>query len=521
MAGMVGLQACSDDFTEPPIPEGQGGFVGDGSWNKPFSAWQVNQNALNPKYPTSAWSTGYIVGSIVTENVFTVNEETAKFDPSVSVTNTNLLLSWVEPEEFKAIPDSEKWEYTCSVQISGEVRNALNLADNPDNQYKLVSICGRTGENYLGIGGIRDVTAYAWGDKGIEPETQPLPDAVGGFYQNFQDYASMAQYQRQGWSNEITLGDFAGWLLTADGVQNYMSADASLAWKQGGPYAATLLSPQIDMSLLQKKTLDFDVEVLNPGEHSSLLVYAVTRTAEPSEENTLGSWSAPVYLPFAMPEGAKTGYGEWTTVSGIDLSGLSGIVRIGWEYRSENGGMSNCSTFAIDNVNVGGMPKPADVLETLLTTATGITGWTFDNIYMEQGLSYVWSWDTSHGTPYLYGTAYSGSSFEATSYAISPVISLKDCTESQFSFMHAAKYQRNIRQLCGVAVREAGTTEWTELEIPQWPENDFTWTFASSGIIDISAFDGKDVQIGFKYESDQSNADSWEIRDLKVMGKRK
>ena len=121
---------------------------------------------------------------------------------------------------------------------------------------------------------------------------------------------------------------------------------------------------------------------------------------------------------------------------------------------------------------------------------------------------------------YLYGTAFVNGAHEALAYAISPEIDLTGKTNLTLEFEHAANYQRNIRQLCKLVVREAGTTDWTELTIPNWPTAG-NWNFAKSGEIDLSAFEDKKIEVGFKYASTASAADSWEIRNLKITGKSK
>ena len=93
-------------------------------------------------------------------------------------------------------------------------------------------------------------------------------------------------------------------------------------------------------------------------------------------------------------------------------------------------------------------------------------------------------------------------------------------TRLRAQFEHAANYQRNIKQLCGFVVRIAGESEWTQLTIPNWPAAG-NWDFAKSGEIDLSAFEGKQIQVGFKYASTAQNADSWEIRNFQITGKSK
>ncbi len=145
------------------------------------------------------------------------------------------------------------------------------------------------------------------------------------------------------------------------------------------------------------------------------------------------------------------------------------------------------------------------------------TGWTFDNISLASGLSDVWSWKVYNEKGYLNASAYvAGTPLKSEALAVSPVIDLSGTTSPVFSFEHAAKFQTTLRTLCGVAVREEGASAWTSLAMPTWPEAG-SWSFVNSGNISLSAFAGKRVQIAFKYGSSESGADTWEIKNLKVL----
>ncbi len=144
--------------------------------------------------------------------------------------------------------------------------------------------------------------------------------------------------------------------------------------------------------------------------------------------------------------------------------------------------------------------------------------WTINNISLAEGLEYVWSWKTYNGKGYLNASAYANGGANASeAYAISPVIDLTKAKECTVAFDHAAKFQTTLRTLCGLVVREEGATEWTALEIPTWPEAN-AWTFANSGEINLAAYDGKKIQLGFKYGSTADGADTWEIKNLVIKG---
>ena len=143
------------------------------------------------------------------------------------------------------------------------------------------------------------------------------------------------------------------------------------------------------------------------------------------------------------------------------------------------------------------------------------TGWTIENVNTG-GLDAVWSWKGYNDKYYLNGSGYSNGAVATEAYAISPVISLANTTEPSLTFMHAAKFQTTLKDLCGVYARVSGTTAWTKLTIPTWPDAG-AWTFVSSGNVSLAAFAGKEIQIAFKYGSSSAGADTWEIKNLEVL----
>lgn len=146
--------------------------------------------------------------------------------------------------------------------------------------------------------------------------------------------------------------------------------------------------------------------------------------------------------------------------------------------------------------------------------------WTFVNESLSDGLSYVWSWRKldKEGTYYLNASGYvGGAPHAAEAYAISPVIPLEGYRDIKVSFEHAAKFHTNLSSFAAFLIREEGQTEWTRLPIGSWPEPG-SWAFASSGKADISAYDGKRVQLAFKYGSNEYGADTWEIRNVRFFG---
>lgn len=152
--------------------------------------------------------------------------------------------------------------------------------------------------------------------------------------------------------------------------------------------------------------------------------------------------------------------------------------------------------------------------EWLSSTDSDMGDWTLENITLPQPGGYVWKWTNYNGNNYLNGSAYiSGKNYAAKAYAWSPVVSFRDIKTATLSFNHAAKFQTTLKSLCGLIIKDEDTGNITDVAISSWPSAG-NWTFVSSGDIDLSKFSGKNVRIGFKYESNTSGADTWEINNV-------
>lgn len=160
-----------------------------------------------------------------------------------------------------------------------------------------------------------------------------------------------------------------------------------------------------------------------------------------------------------------------------------------------------------------------DSFTTLLESnnPNGAEGWVLNHGKLTDILTKVWEWRNFNNMYYLNASAYvNGTAYESNGWAISPVIRLNSSAKS-ISFEHAAKFQSTLMEMCSVNIRVYGNSDWTKLEIPNWPLAG-SWTFVNSGDIDISAFAGKEVEIGINYTSDYRGADTWEIHNLVIPG---
>lgn len=134
---------------------------------------------------------------------------------------------------------------------------------------------------------------------------------------------------------------------------------------------------------------------------------------------------------------------------------------------------------------------------------------TVENETLSGTLTYVWSKNSG----YAKASAYVGGANAATSYLVSPELKIGS-NNSKLTFEHAANYLNGgaFDTYFSVVVFD-GTTE-TVLALDVKP-NGSSWTFVTS-TVNLAAYKGKSIRIGFKYTSTTSVAGTWEVKNFKV-----
>jgi hypothetical protein len=133
--------------------------------------------------------------------------------------------------------------------------------------------------------------------------------------------------------------------------------------------------------------------------------------------------------------------------------------------------------------------------------------------------SEVWAIDTIHGvagTPCAKMSGYNGSNLDNEDWLISPALNF-DSNVVKLTFMSAKNYVGPDLEV-KVSNTYTGTgnpnsATWTDLT-PNLSPGSWTWT--SSGCIDLSGIAGSSVYLAFKYTSTTAGASTWEIDDVLV-----
>ena len=342
---LLGLTAvmgsCGGNKELPPIVY-PGGVdkIGTGTWDDPMTVTQGSTGAPIPGR-AEAWVSGYIVGWLDTDN------GNAIMLTAENAAATNMVIA--------ASPDATLADknYMMSVQLpSGGIRDALNLANNPDNLGKQVTIKGSLGVKYCGIYGVKSTSAFEYGAKGTYEE--PIGDGspVDQLWQNFDSNSSISYYTERYWNLFNEAGTLSGWYIKTFSGQNYATVSAYQGDANGGPYINWLITPAIDMDAMETKTLTFKTQVGYWLESSNLEVYVLSGSNNPTVAEL-------TKLDAEIAKGAGNPYTAWVESGKIDLSGFTGVVYIGWRYYSEKGGNNNSATYCLDDVNIGDAPEIA------------------------------------------------------------------------------------------------------------------------------------------------------------------
>lgn len=164
-------------------------------------------------------------------------------------------------------------------------------------------------------------------------------------------------------------------------------------------------------------------------------------------------------------------------------------------------------------IDDGTDPTPQPVSEDFESKLTDTQGnWTIVDVLVPEGATYIWSQTNSYG---MKATAYiNNKNYASESYLVSPAITLKE--GSVLTFDHVQRYAGTASEELTLWIRENGATEWAaQLTIPTYSDGS-NWTFVSSGDIDLSAYNNKTIQLGFRYVSTETAAATWEIKNVKV-----
>lgn len=243
---------------------------------------------------------------------------------------------------------------------------------------------------------------------------------------------------------------------------------------------------------------------------------ALGATTIANAEQTVGTWLRTTY-PYAAKDeiyliayNTATGYtaDEWV-YDGTDFVLTTGFVT---------------ETMSFEVKNNQWIPNISTYLQTAFV-GEGLGKWSIQHVNLD-GLTYVWRYQASYGAT---ASAYVSSvNHRVEDWLISPNIRLKKSVAPQLTYDNAVRYGNttdNPKWLNVLVTNnytgDVTTTEWEVLEFPAELPDGSSWVFQTSGVFDLSKYNGQTIVIAFRYNTnidgvEVPSAPTWEIQNLLV-----
>ena len=131
----------------------------------------------------------------------------------------------------------------------------------------------------------------------------------------------------------------------------------------------------------------------------------------------------------------------------------------------------------------------------------------------------AWQQDNKYG---MKASGYSNGNHQTSSWLKSPTISLKGYQQAEMVFSHAINkfFYGRASQYCTVAVSTDQCSTWSYVSV-EFPTG-FTSSYSDflDVTVDLSAYAGQEIIVGYHYTSDTSCAGTWEIKTFEVKGEK-
>ncbi len=443
---------------------------------------------------TPAVVKAYIVGFIPDKSI-----DGASFSSSAT-SKTNIIIA--------DTPDETDINKCMPVQLpSGDIRNKVNLQDNPANYKKIVTLTGSL-EKYFGVAGLKSVSKALFEGESSEDESDKEPAGKTYINETFAtDLGSFTTAQMvndYAWKHEEYNGKgYAKVSGYADGA----SQDAE-SW---------LISPAMDFSKETAAIINFDY-VINKGETSLAATnHKLMITSEYTGNYDTTTWEE---LDFgAENDGTWTFRNSGNIEVPAEYLGKEAVV-IAFKYVSTTAASSTWEVMNVvvagetgGNAEEGDTPAGGTLFEQDFTSSLG----EFTQTNSSSELQWINDYSSAVVKGYDNGTYNAGES-----YFVSPAINLSGVTAAHVTIEHVICYANNAtinndHQLLISTdyTDDATAATWTTLDFK--PVGSTSFTFKSVSINIPAEFAGKEnVYIAFKYTSTDTYASTWEVKSIKV-----
>ncbi len=302
---------------------------GSGTFDDPYNV----AHAILYNTGDNQWVEGYITGVMETN----VEPFTPSFEPPFH-TNSNILIA--------DSPTETSLDKSLIIQLPfGEVRDALNLVDNPSNKGKKVKLLGDFAL-YFGQPGMRNTSDY-WmdgdGDDDDDDDDNGDNGAVTYIHEDFQSYPNHSVIDQNGWTAFAEEGG-RNWICRTHEGNHYAQATAF-----NSPDATNvmwMITPPIDRDAMSNPIFEFEsAKAFYTHDGFSLWI----STDFDGTNVTAATWEP---LEARLAEQGDPDHG-WIHSGYIDLSSYQGILHIAWRYEAAEP-QGKTGTFRVDNVKLYG-----------------------------------------------------------------------------------------------------------------------------------------------------------------------
>ena len=452
------------NFGNPTLPSG--------SETNPWSVDEAIEKQLAGE-TAQGWTEGFIVGTVAPEVENITSNDQIQWGANATLQNTVVIGATPEVKDLASC-------IVIALPQGSKMREYVALATHPENLGKKLAVFG-TLDKFMGAYGVTGNTGSA-AEFRLEGVNVP-----GG------DEPTVP-------SDKIPDGDGT---QASPYAANQLLAMGAPAAAQANVYVKGYI-----VGFVPDKSISEAQFTLPATSKTNLLIASTPDNA-----------SATTVLPVQLPAGAirealnlqdnPENFGKVVTLCGsyekyFGTAGLKSVTA----YEIEGGGSIE--------------PTPGPSGDTLFSAsfATGEDGFTIDNISLGEGMTYCWKYDDRYSC--MKASAFAGGSNKAAdSRMISPEIDLTAVSGAQATFDQACKFFQsldNAKTMAAFEVSADGGSTWTQLAAPALAEFD-SWTFYTSGAIDLSAYAGKKIKVAFHYTSTEAVAGTWEVKNLLISSK--
>lgn len=292
-----------------------------GSAENPLTVDQLLDQGTPTTPVANTFVKGYIVGYVPG---MTWSEAVLGELPPADAQKSNIVIAGSSGEDML--------DYCIPVALpAGDVRNALNLVDNPANLGRQVTLCG-SHEKYFGVNGMKSISAYVF-DGG---QLEVLPTTVTYLSEDFATIPA-------NWTNLGTKNFYA----TAYQGKSYA---AMTGYNGTAPFDSWLISPAVEIAKCDKKVLTFETQVNGYGSTTTEFKAYILNSNDPTKATVKDV----INCTFATP--VESGYSGWVASGDIDLSKYTGEIYLGFNYTATED--ANYATWCVTSVRLNADSAP-------------------------------------------------------------------------------------------------------------------------------------------------------------------